>query len=167
MENLLISAQELTTKIRAADIASAKQVAPLSPEEEEKAEESAAMQNDYGVPAANPGEPRFLYVSKISAEEERKALKDAFAKAKTRAAELSAIAGAELGTLRSVNGEQQQEANAEEMLDVFGNNEQQGYRYRAYMAQRMLGQDQQHEAVGMEPSTVATAFGVIVTFNLK
>ena len=56
------------------------------------------MANEYGQPVAAPGEPRFVYVCKISDADEKKALAEAFAKAKAHATELSRAAGTARGT---------------------------------------------------------------------
>jgi hypothetical protein len=74
----------------------------LSPEEQELAEEMAEMMSDHGYGSgseAKPGEPQFVFVARISEEDRRQAMTEAFAKAQASAARVAAAAGKELGEL--------------------------------------------------------------------
>ena len=52
---------------------------------------------------AKPGEPRFLFVARLSPQDRQTALADAFAKAKLQAAELAKAAGAGLGPMTGLS----------------------------------------------------------------
>src|SRR5262249_55512295 len=100
---LLIAAQTLQDKIKAADISGVKELEKQSPQDDEVAEENQdfAMPSMYpGGYEMKPGEPVFMYVSKISDEERAKALAEAFQKAKQEASALAKAAGVELGALQ-------------------------------------------------------------------
>jgi hypothetical protein len=116
-----------------------------------------------------PGEPRFVYVCKISDADEKKALAEAFAKAKAHAAELSRAAGAELGALRSLSGNQSGNSLGEEYLyNGNGMDQEMSYRYQIMQQRAMLmSGDGSREAIGPEPGTLVHAVGVMATFGLK
>ncbi len=97
-DDLLAQVHELQEKIRAADVGEAKK---LSAEQQEEQEEA---QVDFtGEPQAAPGEPVFLFVSKISFEEQSKALTTAFNKASVSAQQLAGAAGKQIGPLRQLS----------------------------------------------------------------
>ena len=105
-EKLLLAADELREKIKAADLAGGNDAPKLSPEEQEVAEEMAAEQSrQSNEEATAPNEPRFVFVARLTAAERQKALAEAFAKARVQAAELAKAAGMELGSLASLSGE--------------------------------------------------------------
>src|SRR5205085_264656 len=87
-------------KVRAVDLGESKK---MSPEQQEEAEENDASFNMNGEQTAAPGEPVFLFVSKISAEDRDKALASAFAKAKESAGQLAKAAGTQIGALRQLS----------------------------------------------------------------
>lgn len=99
-DEVLAAVHELQEKIRAADVGESKK---MTPEQQEEAEENDVNFNMTGEQTAAPGEPVFLFVSKINAEDRDKALASAFAKAKESAGQLAKAAGKEIGTLRQLN----------------------------------------------------------------
>ena len=102
-EELLIAASELTKKIRDADLGGTKEADKLTPEEEELAEETEEYQVQMGMqPGASPGQPKFVYMKTISAEERAKAIGRAYQMARKQAAELAAATDTKLGRLWSV-----------------------------------------------------------------
>ena len=103
-EGLLLAAEALQEKVKAADLAGAKRAEKLSPEEQEVAEEMAAMLSDSGVEQVEIGVPHFVYIARISDQQREQALAEAFEKAKTRAAQLAKAAGAKLGPLVALSG---------------------------------------------------------------
>ena len=98
-EELLIGAYTLAEKIKAA-APGKKDAKALTPEEQEILEEAQGMNQG----AANPADPVFQYICKISEEDRAAALADAFRQATADAARMAKAAGSELGHLRRVNG---------------------------------------------------------------
>jgi uncharacterized protein YggE len=105
-EELLLVSQSLRDKLKS-DLGKSMPKAELSPEQEEIQEE--AVQEMSGNPnGAKPGEPTFVFVAKVSDADYAKAAAKAFAMAKAHAERLANAAGASLGELRSVEGNDRQ-----------------------------------------------------------
>jgi len=163
-EDLLIQAEELTEKIKKADLAGMKDAEKLSPEEEELMEELAEMSgrfSGYDEEQVKPGMPRFLYAAGITDQERDKAMAKAFAKARAEASRLAAAAGKELGPLAHLEGG---------MTGVPGGDEYDDYRY----ARRYYGrdappssEDRPNESVSPEAGVVRFACSVRASFLLK
>jgi Tfp pilus assembly protein PilV len=170
-DDMLIACQTLTTKIRAADLAGAKEAqATASAEDQETAEESAGSSSSSFEEQGQtpPGEPRFVYVAKISEEDENKALADAFAQAKAQAVRLSRTAGAELGALSSISGNLATNIPDEDY--AYAANAMYQDRYQMAMqrqAMMMAASRGPREASGTEPGTLVHPINVMATFNLK
>jgi len=105
-EKLMLLAQGIQDKVKAADLAGGKEkeVEKLSPEEEELAEEAGMTLGQSGEDPQQLGQPRFAYVATLSKEDRQKAMSDAFANAKTQAADLAKAAGVEIGPLVGISG---------------------------------------------------------------
>jgi hypothetical protein len=104
-EKLLILSQGIQEKIKAADLSGSKEVEKLTPEEEEFEEEASQMSNQMGDESQpQPGQPQFLFAAVLPKAERQKGMAEAFAKAKTEAAELAKAAGVELGPLVGLSG---------------------------------------------------------------
>lgn len=166
-EDLLIAVHGLQEKIKGADLAGMKEAEKLSPEQEEMLEEMEAnqMMNNYGNEGPKPGEPIFVFVSRIPEAERDKAIADAFLKAKTQASKLAKAAGTELGALKSLSSSSTS-GNA-------NNNYQ--YNSRAWRAMQMAGlgqsddeeaNDNSAEAIGAEPGPVKVHVSVMAAFDL-
>lgn len=165
-EELLVAATSLQEKIKAADLAGAKETSQLTPEEQEALEEMEAQGYDpYGGQEAKPGEPTFLFVASISETEREKAEAEAFQKAKQNAARLAKAAGAGLGKLQSLAGAAQPGADETDYASVYG-----GYNMAAYrMLQAMQGggqPDSESEAIGMTPAKVTYRVTMTAGFEL-
>lgn len=165
-EEVLLAAHALQEKIKAADLAGAKEVQKLSPEEQEVMEEMAQAMRDQGEEQAQPGRPHFVFVARITPPEREKAMAEAFAKAKTQAVELAKAAGTELGPLLGIAG---QGGGSISMPD----DEMYGPRYRSYpsFARRMYqggenSGETADEAAGAEPDGLTFTFNVLATFRL-
>ena len=106
-EKLLLAADAVREKIKAADLAGGKDAPKLSPEEQELAEEMAAQSPNMGgdEEQAKPGEPHFLFVARLSPQDRQTAQAEAFTKAKAQAGELAKAAGAGLGPMTGLSGE--------------------------------------------------------------
>jgi hypothetical protein len=99
-EEFLVLAQDLQTKITAADLVPKADKSNLTPEELEELEEQAMMGEAAGQMQQQG--PVFQYVSKVSPEDRAKLTADAFAKAREEATRLAKAAGAELGPIRQL-----------------------------------------------------------------
>jgi hypothetical protein len=170
-EKLLLAADELREKIKAADLAGGKDAPKLSPEEQEVAEEAAAeiaRQSGSGEEAAAPNEPRFAFVAKLTAADRQKALAEAFAKAKSQAAELAKAAGAEMGPLTSISGDANGGGGYRGYGSPFGNANYARAEYEFQQGvQAMSGDEQRDESLALKPDSVGFDFTVQATFALK
>jgi uncharacterized protein YggE len=144
-EDLLIAVHALQGKIKNADLAGMKDAEKLSPEQEEMLEEmeSQPFSRYGGNEGPKPGEPVFLFVSRIADTDRDKAIAEAFQKAKTQAGKLAKAAGAELGSLRSLN------ARSASMNPNSGGY---GYNNAAYRMMGMQGGEDDED--GENPSTL-------------
>ncbi len=103
-EKLLLLAQRLQDKIKAADLSGSKEAEKLSPEEQEFEEEANQMSSQFGEEQQQPGQPQFMFVAVLPKAQRQKAMAEAFAKAKAQAAELAQAAGVEIGPLVGLSG---------------------------------------------------------------
>ncbi len=160
-EELLLFADTLQEKIKAADLAGLNEPKQLTPEEEELQAEMEEMMSDYGYgnEQAKPGEPSFVYVAKISEEERATALAAAFEKAKAQAQRLAVAAGAKFGKLSSLSG-----GTSPSDEDSYGYN---GYAMRMMMAQAATSSDDENEAITASPGLVTFQVMVNATFRLE
>jgi hypothetical protein len=108
-DEFLILAQDLQTRIKAADVVPKGAKPNLTPEEQEELEEQAMM-GDAAGQMQQQG-PVFLYVSKVSPEDRAKLTADAFAKAREDAARLAKAAGAQLGPIRQLTSTAAEDAD--------------------------------------------------------
>ena len=163
--DLLVEAHDLQAKVRAAKLVEPAAAAGGTPEELEEAEERLGLvMNENG---ANPGEPTFLYVSKLSDDERAKATAEAFKKAKEEAARVAKAAGADLGSLRQLTSE----AGAAMDTNPYGG----GFDYSSPYGRAMFGAMQRQaagagdaaEAVGAQPGKVSYRVTVSASFALK
>lgn len=167
-EQLLVAATALQDKIKAVDLAGTKEQNKLSPEEQELADELAGEQMAMfsGDDTPKPGEPVFMFVALVSTAERDALLADGFKKAKERAGQLAKAAGAELGSLRTLNDNEVDASDEMMMNGMYGGG---GAAYR--MMQMMRGargpQGDLSEAIGMQPNQVVIRVMVTASFDLK
>jgi uncharacterized protein YggE len=165
-EELLAVAHGLQEKVKAADLGGLKELAKLSPQEEEAAEEAqAAAQMPGAEEMPKRGEPVFLFVSKVPEAERAKALAEAFGNAKREAARLARAAGAELGPLYRLESQSQQNRNDD------GNAAMNPYMYW-YAQQARAGmpanaEAQPDEVTGLVAGRVTLRVLVTAVFQLK
>lgn len=157
-EELLVASHELQAKIKAADLADTKQA---SAEEQEAREEAAGQDPDEmnmnnGAGGA-PGDPGFVFVSKIDDAERAKAMAEAFGKAKANAAELAKAASAQLGALKNVT--------SNNMPDMEQYQYMQYQRYNGGMNPAMNADE--GEAIGAQATAVTMKVAVSASFGLK
>jgi hypothetical protein len=167
-EKLLLAAEAVREKVKAAELAGAKDAPKLSPEEQEVAEEMAAQASPNmggDEEQSKPGEPRFLFVARLSRQGRQTALADAFAKAKLQAAELAQAAGARLGPMTGLSGEAGGGMGG--FNNPYGryNNYNRGeYEFMQQIAQAAGSEEQQGEAVAPRPDGIGFDFIVSATF---
>ena len=101
IEELILQAEAIKTKIKAADLGGLKEQPKLSPEEEEVEEEMRGMMQRNGE-EPKKGEPAIVFIATIQPAEMKKALADAYKKAVEQARTLAEAAGAELGELAAI-----------------------------------------------------------------
>jgi uncharacterized protein YggE len=166
-EQVLLAVHDVQTKVEAADLAGLKEKKALSPEEQELAEESINIHQNYGDEARPPGTPQFIFIAKISDADREKALADAFAKAKSQAARTAKAAGAQLGGLLRV-ADNASAAMGFDESSYFG-----GGGYDPYTMARMQRQGMmafspaEDEAVSMQPGQVPARIVITAVFELK
>jgi uncharacterized protein YggE len=109
-DDALLAASQLEAKIKdalpKAGVATAK-----TPEEEEIAQEMAAQQN--GAETSKPGEPKFTFVHKLTAEERTRLLKQAFANAQAQAGQIAGAAGLQVGPVVRLSNSKAEAENPE------------------------------------------------------
>ena len=164
-EKLLLAAESLREKVKAAELVGGKEGPKLSPEEQELAEEMAARNPNQGgdEEQAGPGEPRFLFVALLSPQDRQKALAEAFAKAKTQAAELAKAAGAGLGAMTGLGGEASGGFNPFSRFNFnpYGNRGEIDFAQQAAQSEEQTG-----EAMAPRPDGIGFDFVVHATFAL-
>ena len=167
-EALMLTAHALQEKVKAADLAGLKDM-KLTPQEEELAEEMAALAGQFGPGGTmndpKRGEPTFVFVAKVPEAERAKAMADAYQKARAEAARLAQAAGMELGTLRQLH-HQPQAPGAEMQFpgDYEGHGYPSPYRMRGLPAGDENAPD---EAVGTQPGKVTLRLTVTAAFALQ
>jgi uncharacterized protein YggE len=170
-EKLLVAANSVSEKVKAANLAGGKDSAKLTPEEKEVAEEMAAApsQGNYDEEAPRPGQARLVFVAHLAVEDRKTAQAEAFAKAKAHAAELAQAAGAALGPLTGLSGEVGP-ATPDYGGESYGGynpymrNE---YQFLQMAAQGAVTDEQRNESLAMKPD--ATGFDCVMnaTFAIK
>ena len=164
-EQTLLAAHGLEEKIKAADLAGRTAAEELTPEEAELAEEAESEDDNVmygGRPEPKPGEPRFVYVAKISEADRDQALREAFEQAQANAQRLAKAASAELGSLTQLSGSSDSTVDS----DIY--NEYGPYQYRMMQrAQSASSSGEQAEAIGVQPGPVQFQVHVMASFSLK
>ena len=104
-EELLRTVHPLQEKIRKADVGGTKVATAPTPEEQELQEEVGDQgMGPYGADGEQkPGEPDFVFTSRISDDEYDAALAKAFQDARQQAARLAKAADTQLGTISSIS----------------------------------------------------------------
>jgi hypothetical protein len=176
-EKLLLAAESLREKIRAADVGGADEAEKLSPEEQEAADEMAGQMPSFVSPgdssddeASAPGQPHLLFVAKITPKDRQAAIAKALTRAKAKAVEMAQAAGADLGRLVNLSAGGSQEAVQFNAYNQMGDDNPFGQN-GAYLMQRLVRQqasddEQTIESVGTSPSLADFDFTVQATFAL-
>ena len=104
-KDLLVFVSKLDERIKAADLAGAKEFDARTEEEEEEELAETSDYSPFSEPRTSSGTPQFLYVARISDAEHDKLLAEAFAKGRKDAERLARAAGRELGDLQMVSSQ--------------------------------------------------------------
>jgi hypothetical protein len=166
---LLLEAQAIEDKVRGADLAGG-DAEEKTAEEQELAEEMQEQMPNFNDDDSQPkpGEPTFIFVSKISPEDRTKATAAAFAKARQQAEELSVAAGAELGALLGLSRQVTPNNLGFGMSPYYAYGNMRNQRLMQVMLERAeSGDDDGAEAIGAQPSEVALPINVTAAFQLK
>jgi hypothetical protein len=163
-EQMLLMAQGLQEKIKAADLAGSKEAEKLSPEEQEIAEETADMATSPEDPRMQSGQPIFIFIGTVSKEDREKLLSEAFSKAKAQAADLAKAANVELGPLIGLSGQCSGQSNfGNDEYDQYGNSS--NIRRLLMLQTRENSSDIQFEAMSKDPA--AAYFNASVRANFR
>jgi hypothetical protein len=156
---LMVAAKTLQEKIKAAELGGLKSDGKSTPEEEELAEESIGPGNRFSDEQPR-GTPTFVFVAKLTEADRKKAMADAFAKAKQSARRLAESAGAELGELYRLVDQSQ---SGQEFDDFMSIQRRYGYGRYEYGGGSMLSGD---EMIGMSAGKVSVKIGITADFKL-
>ncbi len=163
-EELLAAVHGIQQKLRALDLAGAKEATKLSPEEQELAEEAEAEMAMFGNDSGEePGKPQFVFLATIADADYEKALAEAFQKATAQAERLARVTSRKLGPLESVSVvDQMQSDDGSEIYNRFGAS--------AYSTLQRLRQRKEDAdvvtAVGIAPGFVKLNVTLTAAFRL-
>jgi uncharacterized protein YggE len=113
-----------------------------------------------------PGQPAFLFVSRISEAERDKALAEAFEKAKQQATRLAKAAGAQLGALKSLAGNAAMGGGDYDVYQYGRDNSPSHQMMQAMRNRQSSGEEETVEAIGAEPGPVSINVSVTAAFDL-
>jgi hypothetical protein len=163
-DDLLVEANDIQSKVKSANLVAPK--AARTPEEQEEAEEAAGMMMNNGQP--NPGEPVYIYVSKLSEDDRAKVTADAFGRAKEEAGRLAKAAGTGLGGLRQLTSSAGPAADAEQFGGMDYSNPFGRYVYSMMQHQQGgVSAAEAPEAIGPQPGKVSYRVTVSASFAAK
>lgn len=114
----------------------------------------------YDSSEQKPGEPSYIFVSKVPEADRQKALTEAFTAAKTDATRLAKAAGMQLGDLRGISS-----TGGYDSDDVYENQHIYRSRFSSYFRQQIGGRETSNEAVGMTPGTIKYKVTVTASFT--
>jgi hypothetical protein len=161
-EEMLLLVGALEAKIRKADLGGSSEPTSLSPEEQELMEE-AEMNNYSDEEQPKPGQPRFLFVKKISEKEQADALAQAFEQAKAEAAKLAKAAALNLGSLKHLSSS----LSASDQMQQYSAAMYQYSRYGRSMQPDPNVADLRNEAIGPQPDEVTYTVTISASFEAK
>ena len=167
-EELLIAAHTLEERLKLADLGGTKALKQATPQDEEmEQEEQMAMMNYGNVEGPPRGEPIFVYVSKISEDEQLKARAEAFKQAQREASKLAKAAGVELGPLSHLDDQSSPAYGAEESYSFDGNYAYRMQQMMGYARPSYGGNQPWGEAIGLQPGRVSLHVVLSASFELK
>jgi hypothetical protein len=163
-----VQAHTLEGQLKSADLGGTRDLKQVSPQDEELAQEVPEEMFDMNDGnTLKRGEPVFLYVCKVSDEEQAQILARAFQKAKGEAGQLARAAGADLGPLYHLDASSAGDLNVEERMIANGPH---AHRFLQQMLEDRdlpVGNKQAGEAVGLQPGMVTFRVVLSAAFELK
>lgn len=159
---LLIESLELEAKIKSAQLGGDKSDKSSAAEQEEAAEEAQVVSPEEAQ--ANPRDPVFLFVSRISEADRDKARAAAFTKARDDAERLAKASGNQLGPIRLLASNAAPSFASNPETEMFDGGYQQRMMYN--LMNRQEG-DEPLEAIGPQPGKVGYRITVYVSFAVK
>ena len=164
-DELLLAVHPIQEKIKAADLAGSKEAEKLTPEQEELLEEAAQEYGYDGSDESKPGQPVFLFVSRVADAERDQALADAYDKARKQASRLASAAGAQLGRLKSLNSH---ESSANDSDEYGGGGFNFSYRQMQMLNRRQANSEKdENEAFAVQPGPVKFLVTVTASFEVE
>jgi uncharacterized protein YggE len=164
-DEMLAEVHDVQQKLRALDLAGAKEATALSAEEQELAEEAEAEVGMYGGDMnEDPNKPRFVFLATVADADYEKALAEAFKKATAQADRLARAAGRQLGELRSVSAyDQGQSYDDGEMYNRMGSS---AYNMLQRLRQKQ-GNSDELTAAGITPGAVKLNVTLVASYKLR
>lgn len=158
----LVSTKKLQDAIKAADLGGLKDAEEPTAEEAEAAEEADMEMMSYGGrQGPKPGEPAFIFSTKIAPADMEKARSDAYRSAKQEATQLAKAADMEIGPLRSLHASNGVDTDDSESYQYMYNS---GY---GNMLRRQMNGSESGEAIGASPGLLKYRVGVTASFEIK
>lgn len=164
-EDQLLAANGLEERVKIADLGGSKSLAHVTAQDDEQNQEEMDMN---GEQEPKRGTPMFVYVSKLTEDEQSKAITQAYNKAKQQAARLAKAAGVDLGPLQQLSLDGSSENPSSELWS-----EVQSDPFNQQLYQRMFGgypslsmDRSTAEAMGIHPGKVVYRVGLVAGFGL-
>ena len=161
-DDQLVETDKLKQKISDADVGGVKDENELSEEQQELAEEMAAMVQQYtGSQGPKAGAPEFRYGRQVPAAKYDQLVGEAFADAKGKAERLASATGFELGTPRSIVDSSAQMSQALQYQMSYG------YGGRSEAVKTKTLEDGGKEVFGTSPNKITVTARVAVVYAIK
>jgi uncharacterized protein YggE len=165
---LLTSVQLLQQKIRAAELSGIDEEAPAADETNPAAQQIMMMQSVvFSTGQVDLRQPGYYFVSRLTDEEFDQAHADAYNKARRQAGRLAKAAGAQLGDLRSLTGQNTVASEPDLEYQVVVNQPTTQRANQLIRARRSESGENEHEALGIEPGLVRFQVTITASFDLK
>jgi hypothetical protein len=161
-DEIVLESHKLERTIRDAELAGKKDQT-LSPEEEEVAAELTVASPSSSDESSQPGEPQFVFVARITAEERQKLMADAITMARERAEELAKAAGVEAGPLAGISGQ----GTAGDSIQNASSDDNSGWIQRSSPVMKVEEPERKpYESVASDPKELSFTFEVSAMFKL-
>ena len=161
--NQLLEVRKLQDAIKAADLAGQKDAAEATAEEAELAEEMEEPEMYMGGrQGPKPGEPAFIFTTRVPAADREKGLAEAFQNAKSEATSLAKAAAIELGPLLSLQSSAGLDSDDGESYQQMYNSP-----FGNLMRSHQRGNNDPGEAFGPSPGILKYRVGVMASFAIK
>lgn len=168
VEQMLVFANDIQDKIKAADLAGVKEAETPSAEEEEFSEEAAQMANQFGgeEQQERPGEAHVVYVATLPKADRDKAMANAFKKAVQQANGLAQAAGVAAGPLVGVSGICSGQNDLNEGFNMYTPSDSGNFMRQIVAQQNDENPEKQDETMGTDPGKLRFTCSATVTFQI-